>query len=244
MSLLPKDLDYLEAVAQELSKLPPEELNEDVDVTRLEAALRERVKGLNLRDAVSRLTEDYAILKRWLKETKLADGPAFWIAAYLMRPGAIARGLLAPPPPPEPTVSFEIPAGWKANSGPRALALTKGKLFCYFMVLDNSGFESFQWDANRREELQRSSKNPWADLGVWSRQPVIFGESKGEKHLYIQTGKTNWKAIQYLLEVPGGFIHAQLGHQAGKDFDETEMEQRLHTLKVIPPASAGSTSTC
>ena len=55
MKLLPIELDYLEQTAQELTKIPEEELNEDVDANSLDTALRERVKGLKLRDAVSRL---------------------------------------------------------------------------------------------------------------------------------------------------------------------------------------------
>ena len=102
MSLLPKELAYLESAAKELAKIRPDELNEDVDVTKLESALRERVKDLKLRDAVSRLTEDHAILTQWLQETKTKDGAVFFIAAHLMRPGPLARQLLAQPPPPEP----------------------------------------------------------------------------------------------------------------------------------------------
>jgi len=45
MSLLPKELGYLETVAKELAKIPPDDLNEDVDASKLQAALRNRVKG-------------------------------------------------------------------------------------------------------------------------------------------------------------------------------------------------------
>lgn len=244
MSVLPKELDYLEPVAQALAKLPPEEVNEEFDDAMLVAVLRERVNGLKLRDAVSRLTEDHRILKKWLKETKPTDGPAFWIAGYIMRAGPLARSLLAPPPPPEPTISFEVPAGWEATIGPRASTFTKGKLVCYIMVLDKPGFDRFQRDATRREELQQSPKNPWANLGIWSKQPVKFGQCCGQKQTYLQTGKTTWKSVEYLLEVPGGFVLARLVHEAGQNFDEAETEQKLDTLRVIPPKSADSVSSC
>lgn len=244
MNLLPKELDYLEPVAQELAKLPPEELTERVDViTGLEAALRARVDGLKLRDAVSRLTGDHEILKRWLEETKATDGAVFWIAGFLMRPGPLARSLLAPPPPPEPTVAIEPPAGWQKQSFPRRLDIRKGKLGCSILILDEAGFTRRQHKNDHREELQKSPKNPWAGLGVWSKSSVKFGECRGEKHLYVQHGKTNWKSVDYLLDVPGGFVNVYLGHEKGMDFDESEIEARLHTLKVIPPAAASSVAT-
>jgi hypothetical protein len=46
--------------------------------------------------------------------------------------------------------------------------------------------------------------------------------------------------VDYLLDVPGGFVNVRLGHEEGKDFDETEFEQKLHTLKILPPEIAAS----
>src|SRR5262245_53276348 len=130
MSLLPKELDYLEEVASTLAEIPQNQIDEDVDMSALEAALRERVKGMKLRAAISRLTEDHTILKRWLKETGTQEGPAFLISLYIMRPGPLARQLLAPPPPPAPTATMELPDGWQGKSVPNGLNLEMGKFFC------------------------------------------------------------------------------------------------------------------
>src|SRR5262249_7627117 len=127
MSLLPKELGYLEAVAEELGKLPSEEIDECADTSNLDAALRERVKGLNLNEAVRQLTKDEKHLKRWLKESKTKESAVLFLAAYLMLPGPLARQLLAPPPPPDPTVGIVPPRGWKSKAAPRSLTLTKGK---------------------------------------------------------------------------------------------------------------------
>jgi hypothetical protein len=242
MSLLPKELNYLKSAAEELATIPPDELTDDIDSSKLDAALRERISGLKLRDAVARLTEDSTILKRWLQEAKGHDA-VIWIAGYLMRPGPLARQLLAPPPPPDYTVGFEAPLGWAATSGPRALSLTKGKLHCYVMVLDKSGFERFQRDAANREEQQRNSKNPLADFGVWTATSVVFEQCYGQKYLYIRAGEAAWKQVDYLLEVPGGFVFVRVGHASGKDFDETDVEQKFHSLAVIPPKPTGSASS-
>jgi hypothetical protein len=45
---LPHSLSYLQPFVNALAKLPPEQLNEDVDASRLDSALRKRVRGLEL----------------------------------------------------------------------------------------------------------------------------------------------------------------------------------------------------
>ena len=240
MNLLPKELDYLEQAAQALAKIPAEDLNEEVDASKLDAALRNRVKGLELRDAVSRLTEDQAILKRWLKETKTTNGAVFFITAALMRPGPLARQLLAPPPPPEPTVSVEMAEDWTTKQFPRRLDIFKDKVFCSIAIYDKLGFDISLKKSAHREELQKSPKNPWANLGVWARNTVEFGKCRGEKSVYFQQGEAKLKQVVYLLEVPGGFVHVNLGHEKRKDFDELEFEKKFHTLKILPPAIAAS----
>lgn len=242
MSLLPKELDYLEPVAKELAKIPPDDLNEDVDATELIAALRYRVKGLELRDAISQLTKDNEVLQKWIKEKKATEGAVFFISAYFLRPGPLARQLLAPPSvfSCEPTVSIELAPDWVVKEFPRRLDLFKKQTFCSIYILDKSDFDHHLRENNHREELQNSPKNPWANFGGWTRTQIKLGNSCGEKCVYSQQGKTNWKQVDYALEIPGGYVNIRLGRQNGKDFDETEFEQKFHTLKVIPPACCAS----
>lgn len=239
MNLLPTELNYLEPVAKELAKLPPDDLNEDVDNSKLIAALRNRVEGLELRDAISQLTKDNEILQKWIKGKKTDNGAVFFISAYLMRPGPLARSLFAPPPPPEPTVFIEMESDWEIKDSLGQLVF-KQKVFCGFRVLDKRDFDLHKHKSDHRQELQKSPQNPWASLGVWTKTPVRFGECHGEKSVYVQSGKTNWKRVDYLLEVPSGYVNANLGHEKGKDFDEMEFEKKFHTLKVIPPPSSAS----
>ena len=238
MNLLPKELNYLEPVAKELAKIPPDDLNEDIDATKLETALRNRVNGLELRDAISQLTNDNKILQEWIKETKTSEGAVFFIGAYLMRPGPLARQLLAPPP--ESTVSIQTAPDWRPKEFPRRLDLFKEKVFCTISILDKLGFDIHKRKSDHRQELQKSQENPWAKLGVWTKISVQFGECHGEKSVYVQPGKKNCKSVDYLLQVPGGFVSARLGHEKRNDFDELEFEQKLHTLKIIPPPSSAS----
>ena len=64
-ALLPEPLRYLQPFANALAKLQPDELNEDVDASRLEAALRKRIRDLDLEDAEARLEEDRELLEGW-----------------------------------------------------------------------------------------------------------------------------------------------------------------------------------
>jgi hypothetical protein len=236
MKALPTELRYLEPALQELAKIPSEALDEDANVSSLDAALRQRVKGLKLREATSRLTQDRDILKEWLKKNGATDAPAHWIAGYLMRPGPLARGLLAPPPRAEPTVEMDAPHGWRSRSRPRQLTVEKAGLFAEFTVEDESGYSWAQIQAEAREKDRGDAQCRMQ----WFRSTVQFGKTSGFKYVLNQSGRVNWKAIEYLLEVPGGFIRASVGRTDGKEFDETVIESKLHTLRVIPPSPEDS----
>src|SRR5829696_7933767 len=109
---LPDSLRYLQPFANALAKLPPEDRNEDVDASRLEAALRKRVRGLDEEAAEAELTNDRNLLERWLKADR--NHPAYWILGFLLSPD-LATHLTRPPEPPPrgPEMAFKAPGGWK-----------------------------------------------------------------------------------------------------------------------------------
>jgi hypothetical protein len=82
---LPEPLRYLQPFANALSKLSPEDLNEDVDASRLEAALRKRVRGMDEEGADAELAKDRKLLERWLEGKP--NHPAHWIRGFLLSPG-------------------------------------------------------------------------------------------------------------------------------------------------------------
>src|SRR5438876_12097051 len=108
---LPDQLRYLDSTLKELAKIPPDELDEDVDVSKLEAALRERVSGLSIREAQKRLNQDRVALESWLKSSDDLKGSGAWVIGFLShRPGALVRHLLSPPQDVgSPEVVFEPP---------------------------------------------------------------------------------------------------------------------------------------
>src|SRR4051812_21286186 len=111
---LPEPLRYLQPFANALAKLPPEDLNEDVDASRLEAALRRRLQGLDEDAADAELMKDRDVLEHWLKDQPAH--PAQWIRGFLLSP-ALSEHLTRPPEPPPrgPEMHFEAPKGWKVK---------------------------------------------------------------------------------------------------------------------------------
>jgi hypothetical protein len=225
---LPEPLKYLQPFMRSLAKLPPEEVNEGVDASRLEAALRKRLRGLDEDEAAEALSSDCELLDRWLKDSASVDHPAYWVPGYLSSPEILAELLTRPPEPPppvEPEVGFSAPHGWKVTVTPYGLNLKKGKLSGTIMPAAECTFERRQW------QQERWTAPP--DLqAMWEILDVRFGDVVGKKYIYRQVGPVSWKGVDYVLSVPGGFVTAMLC-ASGADFDESPFEAKLHTLRDL-----------
>jgi hypothetical protein len=237
---LPEQLRYLESTLRQLAKIPAEELDEEVvDVSMLEGALRNRIRGLSIRQAQERIKEDCKVLEGWLKNSGEGDGFGQWVVAFLSyRPGSLARRLLAPPEVLEnlPKISFEPPDGWTFEPVPLSLHLLKGrKKMGAVTSIDASSLARMLHKNEFRDGIPGQSHNPLAlpipIVGKWTKSSVQFGEVRGHKFLYNQTAPVAWKSVQYLLEVPGGSVNIMLD-DGGKNFDETDFEAKLHTLRI------------
>lgn len=229
---------------KELSALPPEELNEDVDLSGIEAALRQRLKGLTIRQTTKRIKSDCAALKKWSKQFENSEAAtiSFVIGLLSYRPGQLARRLLAPAQAtePEPTIIFEPPAGWSAEPMPLSLKLRAGRqTIGAITAIDESMVEVLVNQNQIRDERESRVRirNPFAVFGEWTKSPVRFGDAHGHKYLYKQAQTVPWKSVQYLLRVPGGAVNIVLD-ASGKKFDEAPFESKLHTLRVEPAAQS------
>ena len=80
---LPKRLSYLQPVFDAFNSLPPEELNEDVDTTPLENALRQRIQGLTFEKAEQRIETDAKTLMQWLEGAGAGSPPGYFISTWL-----------------------------------------------------------------------------------------------------------------------------------------------------------------
>jgi|GEM_PF-4054537 len=236
---LPRELKYLEPVLEEMRKIPPEELDESIDTRGLEAALRERVKSHGRRGAAKLLAADRDALEKWLAESGEEDAAAAWVIGYLMRPGALARWLLLAPAdimPPSPTIIFETPVGWSVEHSPFWLHVSKGDVTAHIGAIDKRSLEMMRAQNEMREQMMEHPPviYPEGFDGRWTRSAAQFGECHGDKYTFSQTTPAFWKAVQYLLEVPGGAIHCAIDG-GGTDFNKSALEERLHTLQVVQP---------
>lgn len=235
---LPEPLRYLQKFANALAKLPSEELNEDVDASRLEAALRKRVRGMDEDAADAELAKDRDLLERWLEDKP--DHPAHWVRGFLLS-ADLATHLTQPaePPPRGPEMFFEAPTGWKVKKVPFRLDLKAGKVIGSIMAIDELTFAHLQW------QREQAMKTP-APIMEGFPQPVIegtcdvsevsFEQCGGRKYLSRMTSPAPWKQVDYVLRVPGGFVSIGLGTITGADFDESPLESKLHTLRLSASA--------
>jgi hypothetical protein len=130
---------------------------------------------------------------------------------------------------------MEIPSGWSCKHVPKQLITTKGKIFCILTLFDRFEYELLVRQNEVREQAQDHPSNQFSYPGKWLKSAVRFGECNGYKYSYSQKAPA-WKAIEYVLEVRSGFVYVRLGHENGKDFDESEIEEKLHTIRILPPS--------
>ncbi len=230
-SLLPSSLSHLQPFVNALAKLPAEELNEDIDASRLDSALRKRQRGLDLEAATLKLDSDREQLRDWLNTQP--DHPAHWVLGYLSLPD-IAEHLSGPMEPidPGPTIAFELPAGWRVvRMIPFRLDFKKGKVHASITALDELGFESLR---HSREQPAVEIKIPGFEQprmeGTRESADVVFGPCRGRKYVNRMTAPAPWKQVDYLLSVPGGYVSIWLGTMTGAEFDEAAIEVKLHTV--------------
>jgi hypothetical protein len=154
---LPESLWYLQPFANALAKLSPGDLNEDIDASRLELALRKRVGDLDEEAAESELAKDRDLLERWLKDKP--DHPAHWIHGFLSS-SDLAMHLTQPPEPlPRgPNMAFEPPSGWKVKVVPFRLDLKAGKVLGTIMAIDEFTFEHLQYQREQTAEDQMARR--------------------------------------------------------------------------------------
>lgn len=93
---LPDELRYLQPFVRWLGKHSLDDVNESIDASRLEKALRRRVRGLLIPEAQQRLDADRQTLQSWLESCAPEGHPAHWVLGFLTHPN-LARELLQTP---------------------------------------------------------------------------------------------------------------------------------------------------
>jgi hypothetical protein len=221
---LPDEIRYLQPFLRRLGRRSPDDLNECVDSSLLEEALRQRVRGLSIVEAQRQLNADRRTLHSWLASSALEANPAHWVLGFLSHSG-LARELLRArsAKPAEPVIELEPPPGWLMRSVPFNLNLRKGKLRAFITAINEFTFRNLQLPASR---VITSGE------GRIDEQDVQFGKTTGKKYLRLQTVPVPWRQLDYVLAVPGGFASIMLCRTDGREFDEIPFEATLHTLRI------------
>jgi len=231
---LPESLRYLQPFANALAKLGPDGLNEDVDPSRLEAALRKRIRDLDLEAAEAQMDGDRELLAGWLEDKP--DHPAHWILGFIVSPTLAFDPMQPPRPPPRgPEMLFEAPKGWKVKIVPFRLDLKAGKVIASIMAIDEGTFRLLQWQREQAAKAPAPVIEGFPQpvvVGDYNESEVSFGPCARKKYLYVQTAPAPWKQVDYVLRVPGGFVSIWLGTLTGAEFDESPLELKLHTLRL------------
>jgi hypothetical protein len=232
---LPESLRYLQPFVRWMAKLPPDAWNENLDPSRLEAALRKRLRGLDEADAEDALSKDRELLEGWLKTFDSTEHPAWWLVGYLMSPD-LTEYLFRPPEPPRrgPEIAFEPPDGWKTKAVPFQLQFKMKNLVGDITAAEEGlGADILKYQIDHEPPPWTPIDPPGVTSGI-EAQAVKFGDVIGRKTIHKETGRVSRKQIEYKLAVPGGFVMAVLTTDDA-DFDESPFEARLHTLRLSWP---------
>lgn len=225
---LPEALKYLQPFTNALAKKPPESLNEDIDGSRLEAAICERVAELSVAAAAKLLASDRGVLEAWLQSTGEPEHPAFWVLGYMLsRENAPISLPAVKPGRATPLLTIESPAGWTCETIQGILRLRQRKMFAEIHLIDQL------WCPLARKQFESTpAVFPGAVDFVIEVQDMELGAATGKKKTTKMYVSPSFKKVEYLLSIPGGTVHATLVSLVHADFDEMPIESKLHTIRV------------
>jgi hypothetical protein len=114
---LPRRVEYLRRVIDELAQVPLSQLNEDTDTSLLESVVKQRIGHLSNPEAKKTLRADRKALANWLRKSGNDDSPAPFILAWMMAgapallgvedPVTLITEMLEDLPPASPGRSFD-----------------------------------------------------------------------------------------------------------------------------------------
>jgi hypothetical protein len=219
--VFPKQLSYMEPFIRYLDSLPADELNEDVDPTILEEALRDR---LACDDPDSILASDVDALENWLDSFDSDAHPAHWVQGFLFGLTAAELFELNDDGPPPPEIKIKPKFGWTASN--RNSELRKGKSLAILLpLLDDFGADLL------RQQLEQPLVMTPVFTATRTASDAEYGNSKGRKYVYHQTSPREATRIDYILSVPGGLVIISVS-EMDRDFNHEELEASLGTLSV------------
>lgn len=224
---LPDELGYLRESMEAFGKIAPEDLNEDVDIAILEAAIRERIHDLDDDEGQALIDSHREILRTWLESSENKSGAGWFVYGAMSLPGIVEemrRELTAE----ERTywqAEMSLPEEFAGRvEGAEFRAELDGVTLCVKGVDDFvasialNGIENWQPLPGMQGEASE----------------VRFGDVHGTKFVIRETEPIVSKSVQYVVVGPGGLAMADLFSLVDDvvDFDEARFEEHFHTIRV------------
>jgi hypothetical protein len=179
VSALPAELEYLGGALAALVALGPEEIDESLDTSAIDTALRKRIEGLVPGAAVRRLREDRKLLGDWLVDNP--EHPAHFVMAY-MEPPELVEYLARPPErapraprkpvAPRVRIHIEVPEGFQRADVKKSVVLLGSR--CAFVI------------AATTSEAQAASREEWFQMPGTTASDVAFGGWRGFASRHLQ----------------------------------------------------------
>lgn len=237
---LPKRLIYLSPVIEGLATVPTAELNEDNEFafSLVNNAVRQRIAGLTPSKAERTLEQDSDALSGWLAQPGQEQSPGHFISGVLL--GILGFGGIdellgnepeCPQPPPRYRPVMDPPEGYESSEGCGWVTWIRGDL-----QVTITPYADPPWTLMIEQPAEAI-----ASFGIVDTK-ISFGDCvKGRKRLSVINRHVFLKSVGYVLEVPGGWVDVRA--QSKRDFDETTLESKFHTLQVVS-TEPGRTTAC
>lgn len=226
---MPKNLEYLKPFQKFLAKLPKSRIGDTVDTALLEKLVRGRIQGMSEEEARNQLISDLEELQTYLSPPSRKNDRLHFVIGFLLVAAEKPEKLLKLPVEPKKVLErllMELPPKAKSSCDQYTLTVNWKRQRFY------AGWLKLEEDFAREQILkQLSATEPTLDGRLASR--VDFGEVTGNKCVLAGDFPAVHKRVDYLLEVPGGYVRVLI--QASNLFDETEWESYLATLRFAIP---------
>lgn len=232
---LPENLKYLEPVRKKLSQIPPDELNETTDADILAELLKKRIEGLSNEEADKVLSEHTEELATWLEDKHDSEYACHFIFGFLLGTDAEALHFEPESEPATRYVHAEFPEGFKTKLYGTSLNATNRNIIIYILPLIQEVFEDNKtlfFDAPSIVNALGSLTGGIKSNYNYEFSSINYSRVTGHKRTYIQNIPVFVKSLQYMLEVPGGYVSVMINSKDGKDFNEIAFESFLQTIEI------------
>lgn len=246
-SSLPGRLRYLQPFYTYLKKLKSRDIGDTTDTTCLEELLRKRVAGMSVVSATKRLGSDLTELETYLAPPRSGDERLHFIRGFLLIAAESPEELLNPSDTQKDQpaqLTMELPPKAKLCVDQYSLTATWRRMRLHASPVNMNDDFTREFTLARLANPNASEYELLTIMGeTWAAEcipaparqvrpnntEVHFGAAVGHKQVFSRESPVFQKMASYLLAIPNGCV--SVGISANHDFDESEWEPYLNTLR-------------